>query len=244
MELGASYLLSSSAFQSSIGASAMSVVFGPCYRRGLSLRLSSDTRRRWYSRKAVRSRQARRLRSTENLKWASSETGLGVTYGRFRRLKLHTRMRDEGRRSTEGPLGSRILVNSQNGKCEHKAGVKFWLRCEDKTTSHGERANKQPKTSAATDHQLKIMRSHVSLQCKLRISIHSVEAISMLIDSYSYAKIKYYYVNCYKKTLTYAIDIAQPQDSQLEYKGWAKWSDMTLTYLCFQITYGLCSVSE
>ena len=41
----------------------------------------------------------------------------------------------------------------------------------------------------------------------------------MLIDSYSYAKIKYYYVNCYKKTLTYAKDISQPQDSQLEYKG-------------------------
>ena len=46
------------------------------------------------------------------------------------------------------------------------------------------------------------------IQCKLCISIHSVEAISMLIDSYSYDKIKYYYVNCHKKTLTYAIDIA------------------------------------
>ena len=32
------------------------------------------------------------------------------------------------------------------------------------------------------------------IQCKLRISIRSVEAISMLIDSYSYAEIKYYYI--------------------------------------------------
>ena len=51
------------------------------------------------------------------------------------------------------------------------------------------------------------MNENCVIQCKLRISIRSVEAISMLIDSYSYAKIKYYYVNCYRKTLTYAIDI-------------------------------------
>ena len=56
--------------------------------------------------------------------------------------------------------------------------------------------------------KLSITSKYIGLQCKLRISIRSVEAISMLIDSYSYAKIKYYYVNCYKKTLTYAIDIA------------------------------------
>ena len=48
----------------------------------------------------------------------------------------------------------------------------------------------------------------LAIQCKLRISIRSVEAISMFIGSYAYAKIKYYYVNYYKKTLTYAIDIA------------------------------------
>ena len=53
-----------------------------------------------------------------------------------------------------------------------------------------------------------LLFSEDDVQCKLRISIRSVEAISMLIDSYSYAEIKYYYVNYYKKTLTYAIDIA------------------------------------